>query len=823
MDQPQETRFYQLTVSSGLMTPEQFAACWEALPEAKRTPDAVDRRVARLAVDLGYLSRWQAQQLLLGTKPSSFFFDKYVVMSLLGQGGMGRVFLARDQRLDRQVALKVLSRDRMNNSRARARFHREARLGAQLQHDNLVRIYDQGEAGGLVYLVMEYIDGKTVGSIVAERGPLPPGLAVRVIYQIALGLQHAHQKGLVHRDVNPQNILIDRDGTAKLTDLGLALHLGDQGDAVTREGATVGTFDYISPEQARSSRAITIRSDIYSLGCSFYHILAGRVPFPQPSLPEKLYAHQSLEPDPIVGLAPTVPPQVAAILQKMMAKRAEDRFATPGEVAAALEPFQGPAARLADFESAPEEPVWLDPAMEIGTEPSDTGSSPETSPVAGPSDRFVELAPGSGGGSGFFVALGDPEHSSSGDSPAVPGPEEDDGAARRWLHRRRNLAALGAFVLGAVFAIFAFFWGGGGTTESGGTAGGSGEGAAASHGPLILVRYGEDGDRVPQDDLQAAVQQATDRDAEVLLEDFAAVSPPLDRSIVVGTGRVVIAGEPGRRPVIRLSDRRRAPVFLVKLGATLIVRNVTFLCEPETARSGVIVENGGNLTLENCTVRLSPNARGYSVVAGQGASSTIRNCDVRGADRPMVLDFYAGTTVRVENSLFVAALDSAERPRWAVSARSLSGGREEDPRQVQVQDSTFVGLGVLRLENASAKSALSVTSKASLVQAPAVLGWDGRGPFTAGIHWSGQGNRFSMPASSWVLTVAGEPVAGAPGTIEAWRGMTQEGETSRALEAPAFSIADEAAVRDRPASAFALTAKNGGPAGIDPSRVGAGR
>ena len=211
---------------------------------------------------------------------------------------MGRVYLARDTRLNRQVALKILSPERVSNPRAIARFQREARVGAQLQHENLVRIYDFGESNGRYFLVMEYIEGKTIGTLISEQGQIPPATAVRLVRQVALGLEHAHRKGLIHRDVNPYNILVTRDGTAKLADLGLAIDLAEE-DHVTREGATVGTFDYVAPEQARHSHSADIRSDIYSLGCTIYHMCVGQVPFPSPSLPEKLFAHQALEPTPL--------------------------------------------------------------------------------------------------------------------------------------------------------------------------------------------------------------------------------------------------------------------------------------------------------------------------------------------------------------------------------------------------------------------------------------------------------------------------------------------------------------------------------------------
>src|SRR5262249_10468637 len=149
---------------------------------------------------------WQAQQLLAG-RSSGFKINRYTLLDMIGQGGMGRVYLAQDTRLNRRVALKILAPDRMDNPRAIARFTREARVGAQLQHENLVRIYDEGEANGRCYLVMEYIEGKNIGAIITENGPIPPATASRLVQQVALGLEHAQKKGLIHRDVNPYNIL----------------------------------------------------------------------------------------------------------------------------------------------------------------------------------------------------------------------------------------------------------------------------------------------------------------------------------------------------------------------------------------------------------------------------------------------------------------------------------------------------------------------------------------------------------------------------------------------------------------------------------------
>ena len=335
---PQSSRFWQSTLLSGLMDVQGLTACWEAIAPAKReVAEHIDRRLARQAVQSKALTLWQAQQLLAG-RTSGFKVDRYVLLDLIGQGGMGRVYLARDVRLNRRVALKILSPERVNNPRAIARFQREARVGAQLQHENLVRIYDFGESNGRYYLVMEYIEGKTIGTLISEQGQMSPGSAVRLVRQVAHGLEHAHRKGLIHRDVNPYNILVTRDGTAKLADLGLAIDLADE-DHVTREGATVGTFDYVAPEQARHSHSADIRSDIYSLGCTIYHMCSGQVPFPSPSLPEKLFAHQALEPMPLDQLVPGIPSGLAGIVHRIMRKSPNERYSTPIQVVQALEPY----------------------------------------------------------------------------------------------------------------------------------------------------------------------------------------------------------------------------------------------------------------------------------------------------------------------------------------------------------------------------------------------------------------------------------------------------------------------------------------------------
>src|SRR4051794_30109777 len=330
MVDPKASRFWQVALQSGLIDAEGLTACFEAIVPEKRVADQLDRRLARQVVQQRRLTLWQVQQILAG-RSSGFKINRYTLIDMIGQGGMGRVYLAKDTRLNRRVALKILSPERMNNPRAIARFQREARVGAQLQHENLVRIYDEGEANGKCYLVMEYIQGKNIGAIIAENGPIPPATAARLARQVPLGLEHAQQKGLIHREVNPYNILVTRDGVAKLTDLGLAIDQAEQAQ-VTREGATVGTFDYISPEQAKHSHSVDTRSDIYSLGCTLYHMLSGQVPFPSPSLPEKLFAHQAVDPEPLSKRVAGIPPGLARVVEKMMRKSPDERYPTPLEV-----------------------------------------------------------------------------------------------------------------------------------------------------------------------------------------------------------------------------------------------------------------------------------------------------------------------------------------------------------------------------------------------------------------------------------------------------------------------------------------------------------
>lgn len=262
---------------------------------------------------------------------------KYRVLRRLGTGGMGTVWLAQHEVMHREVAVKVIRPDLLARPGAAGRFLREVRAAARLDHPNIVRAHDAEQAGDSCLLAMEYVAGDTLADLVAG-GPLPVAEACRAVRDAARGLAHAHAAGLVHRDVKPHNLMRAADGMVKVLDFGLAgVGAGEVvaagGEGLTGAGMVVGTPDYIAPEQVADPHAADARADIYGLGCTFYHLLAGRPAFPGGSITEKLTAHETRKPDPIPGLAA----DLAAVLAKMLAKRPADRFQTADEVVAALD------------------------------------------------------------------------------------------------------------------------------------------------------------------------------------------------------------------------------------------------------------------------------------------------------------------------------------------------------------------------------------------------------------------------------------------------------------------------------------------------------
>ena len=277
---------------------------------------------------------------------------KYRLLEPLGAGGMGEVFKAEHRMMDRTVALKVIRGEIMMSPTAISRFRTEVRAASRLSHPNIVTVHDAEQAGGMQLLVMEFVEGVTLDKLVEQHGPLNPAKAAEVIRGAALGLQHAHEHRLVHRDIKPQNLITTPDNDVKILDFGLARFSTMAPDdfkppesvGITAANLTLGTPDYIAPEQADNARSADIRADIYSLGCTFYFLLTGRPPFPDGSRLQKISSHVLLEPAPLAEATQAIPLNVDAVVQKMMAKSLDDRFQTPAEVIAAINELQLPGS-----------------------------------------------------------------------------------------------------------------------------------------------------------------------------------------------------------------------------------------------------------------------------------------------------------------------------------------------------------------------------------------------------------------------------------------------------------------------------------------------
>ena len=289
----------------------------------------------------------------------------YEIKRELGRGGMGVVYLAHNTLMGRDEVLKVMGRQIMERAGVSERFLREIRAVARLRHPNIVTAYHATRLGESVVFAMEHVEGYDLAQLVKGQGPLPVALACNFVHQAALGLQHAHEEGLVHRDIKPGNLMLSRKGnkaTVKVLDFGLAKANREEkvDGGLTSEGQALGTPDFIAPEQIVDAPSADIRADIYSLGGTLYYLLAGRPPFQANSLYDMYQAHISQNAALLNLVRPEVPAELAALVAKMMAKDPARRFQTPGEVAQALTPFfkkgavafKAPASDVSQFDSA---------------------------------------------------------------------------------------------------------------------------------------------------------------------------------------------------------------------------------------------------------------------------------------------------------------------------------------------------------------------------------------------------------------------------------------------------------------------------------------
>ncbi|HEY2253000.1 MAG TPA: serine/threonine-protein kinase, partial [Planctomycetaceae bacterium] len=339
-ESPRVDDYVQLLAADPDMIQSVFADCGIASPDEPGADEAADdSRGApgagpRLASPEAYLS------LKAGTE-----IGNYSIIRLIGQGGMGAVYQAEHRRMRRKVALKMISPAALKHPEALQRFHREAEAMARLEHPNIVTAHDADQAGDIHFLVMQFVDGEDLSTMVKTRGPLELGTALRYLVQTALGLEYAHQEGVIHRDIKPSNLIVNRSGTVKILDMGLARLEDSLSEAspdnrnLTQAGNLMGTVDYMAPEQALDAKEADQRADIYSLGCTFYYTVTGQKLYGGDTPMKRIMAHR-FEPIPSLRVArPDVPAELDSVFQKMVAKNRADRYPSMTELLTALAPF----------------------------------------------------------------------------------------------------------------------------------------------------------------------------------------------------------------------------------------------------------------------------------------------------------------------------------------------------------------------------------------------------------------------------------------------------------------------------------------------------
>jgi serine/threonine protein kinase/formylglycine-generating enzyme required for sulfatase activity len=327
--------FYECAIASGAMSMADLKQAHDKIAPEKQPKDA--KGLATELVRAGKLTKYQAIQLLKG-KPKSLTFGEYSILDKIGQGGMGQVMKAEHRRMKRQVALKLISPEMLEDEDSVRRFQQEVQAAARLIHTNIVTAFDSNEYEGTHYYVMEYVDGIDLGALSKTHGPLPVAMALDYMLQAARGLAYAHSKGIVHRDIKPSNLLVDRDGTLKILDMGLArIEKHDDSPNLTTEGQVLGTVDFMAPEQAIDTHAVDARADIYSLGCTLYRLLTGDIVYNGETVMRKIVAHREAPIPSLRERRSDIPAAVELIWRKMVAKSPDERQQTMGELVAQLE------------------------------------------------------------------------------------------------------------------------------------------------------------------------------------------------------------------------------------------------------------------------------------------------------------------------------------------------------------------------------------------------------------------------------------------------------------------------------------------------------
>ncbi|MCK4909081.1 MAG: serine/threonine protein kinase [Planctomycetes bacterium] len=330
--------FGKLAVQLEFVTREQLAECTKIQRKIKEL-GVEPKKLGEVLLDKGYVTEKQVNHIfrVQGVKGGHTQITGYKVISRIGQGSMGYVYKALQISMDRIVAIKILSPKLGQNEKFVERFLREARSVARLNHPNIIQGIDVGESNGIYYFAMEYIDGPTIDKVIKKNGPLNEKKALKVMIQVARALEHAHKNNLVHRDIKPDNIMLTQTGMIKLCDLGLAKLVEPGNESKVEKRGAMGTPAYISPEQARGEKGVDIRSDIYSLGATFYFTVVGAVPFPSNSGTEAMAKHLTEPLTPPKQKNPRISEAVNHVIVSMMDKQKENRPQTPSALKKILE------------------------------------------------------------------------------------------------------------------------------------------------------------------------------------------------------------------------------------------------------------------------------------------------------------------------------------------------------------------------------------------------------------------------------------------------------------------------------------------------------
>jgi serine/threonine protein kinase len=386
-----KSSFRDAALLSGLVTQDQIEEAMlrvkEKSPGASSAGDFSERELAAMMVSLNHLTAYQADKLLEGR--TKFALGPYIITDWIGQGGMGQVFKAVHEMLGRESAVKVLPKFKASPE-AIENFRREIRTQAKLDHPNLVRAFDAGIDGDVHYLVVEYVDGTDLRKLVRTKGMISVQQAANIIKQAAEGLEYAHQRGLIHRDIKPGNILVTSAGVAKVSDLGLAGHLSDTAGRSTK---IVGTADYLAPEQIRSPLDVTKVADIYALGCTLYYAITGKVPFPGGNTKSKARRHLEETPWHPRRFNPEVSNEFVDLIGDMMEKDPRQRIQSAAEVAERLTPWTSEQNAFPEIDN-------------VRSRWAVRGHSPEGQQDTDPGatrDSDVEMSDDSGGGSGSMA------------------------------------------------------------------------------------------------------------------------------------------------------------------------------------------------------------------------------------------------------------------------------------------------------------------------------------------------------------------------------------------------------------------------------------